>query len=67
MKNCPICGQQYSAPPAVSRIDNKTPICPSCGVRQALSAAGIGTDVQDGIINLIETKQAEYEGHAAVN
>ena len=67
MKRCPICGLEYSSPPAVSRIDNKTPICPSCGVRQALSAAGIDTDVQDGIISLIETKQDGYEGHAAVN
>lgn len=67
MKRCPICGLEYSSPPAVSRIDNKTPICPSCGVRQALSAAGIDTDVQDGIISLIETKQDGYEGHAAVS
>ena len=67
MKNCPICGQQYAAPPAVSRLDNKTPICPSCGVRQALSAAGIDTDAQDGIISLIEAKQAGHEGRAALN
>ncbi|MBQ6482559.1 MAG: hypothetical protein IJI45_15730 [Anaerolineaceae bacterium] len=67
MSKCPICGQEYSSPPAVSRIDNKTPICPSCGVRQALSAAGIDEDVQNGIVSLIEVKQAEYKEHAAVN
>lgn len=67
MSKCPICGQDYSSPPAVSRIDNKTPICPSCGVRQALSAAGIDADAQTGIISLIEEKQAEYERHTALN
>ena len=67
MRKCPICGQEYSSPPAVSRIDNITPICPSCGVRQALSAAGIDADVQNGIVSLIEAKEAEYEEHAAVN
>ena len=67
MRKCPICGLEYTSPPAVSRIDNKTPICPSCGVRQALSVAGIDADVQNDIVSLIETNQAEYEGHAAVN
>lgn len=67
MSECPICGQEYSSPPAVSRLDNKTPICPSCGVRQALSAAGIGADIQDEIVSLIEENQAEYKEHAAVN
>ena len=67
MRKCPICGQEYSSPPAVSRIDNKTPICPSCGVRQALSAAGIGKDAQEGIVSVIEANQAEYEKLASVN
>ena len=67
MRKCPICGLGYTAPPAVSRIDNKTPICPSCGVRQALSAAGIDADAQNSIVSLIEANQAEYEGHTAVN
>ena len=49
------------------RLDNITPICPSCGIRQALSAAGIDADAQNSIVSLIEEKEAEYEGHAAVN
>lgn len=67
MRKCPICNQEYVSPPAVSRTDNKTPICPSCGIRQALSAAGIDADAQNGILSLIEAKEAEYEEHAAVN
>ena len=67
MRKCTICGLEYISLPAVSRIDNKTPICPSCGVRQALSAAGIDADAQNDIVSLIEANQAKYEGHAAVN
>lgn len=33
---CPICGNKYEGYPAISRKDNKTPICPDCGVKEAL-------------------------------
>lgn len=33
---CPICGNKYEGYPAISREDNKTPICPDCGVKEAL-------------------------------
>jgi hypothetical protein len=33
---CPICNQDYSSYPAISRKDNKTEICPECGIREAL-------------------------------
>lgn len=36
---CPKCKQEYFGCPAVSRVDNKTEICPECGVREALEAA----------------------------
>ena len=35
-KTCPICGRQYTQRPALSRKDNKTQICPDCGVDEAL-------------------------------
>ena len=34
---CPRCGKAYHGPPALSREDNETLICPDCGTRQALS------------------------------
>ena len=37
-RTCPICGQQYTEPPALSRRDNKTDICPTCGMMEALAA-----------------------------
>lgn len=35
-KKCPICGNRYNKPPAISRKDNKTLICPNCGTEEAL-------------------------------
>ena len=33
---CPKCGKEYIGYPALSRKDNKTEICPLCGVLEAL-------------------------------
>lgn len=38
---CPKCGKIFSNPPALSRLDNRTLICPDCGTCEALIAAGI--------------------------
>lgn len=35
-KICPVCGNKYNGYPAISRKDNKTEICPDCGVAEAL-------------------------------
>lgn len=35
---CPKCKLGYEGYPAISRVDNKTEICPSCGNREALNA-----------------------------
>ena len=47
MKICPICGESYSEPPALSRIDNQTEICSSCGIRQAVGALIPNTTVEE--------------------
>lgn len=36
MRTCQKCGKKYSEYPALSRKDNLTEICPSCGMREAL-------------------------------
>ena len=41
MRQCPLCGEMYGKPPAISRTDNETKICPACGARQALAALNI--------------------------
>lgn len=33
---CPICNRSYGGYPALSRKDNKTPICSECGIKEAL-------------------------------
>ena len=33
---CPRCGKYYIGYPALSRKDNKTNICPECGVAEAI-------------------------------
>ncbi len=57
---CPICGAEYSQVPAISRIDNSTPICPECGTRQALDSLGIKKEEQEEIISIIRKTYAQY-------
>ena len=50
---CPRCGQAYRGRPAVSRVDNKTPLCPDCGTREALESIGVDEKEQDSILAAI--------------
>lgn len=50
---CPRCGATYRARPAVSRLDNETPICPDCGTREALESIGVEAAEQDKILKAI--------------
>ena len=50
---CPLCGKAYTEPPALSRMDNETLICPDCGTRQALDSIGISPEEQDKILSII--------------
>lgn len=34
---CPNCGKKFNCYPAISRKDNKTEICPKCGIIEALN------------------------------
>ena len=52
-KICPLCGMRYDAPPALSRTDNVTPICPDCGTRQALESIGVSLEEQEKILSII--------------
>lgn len=55
---CPLCGQEYTEPPAISRADNKTEICPNCGTRQALDAAQIDSKTAAEIMQTIAAARA---------
>ena len=54
---CPRCGKAYRAPSAISRADNRTPICPDCGIRESLASIGCTQEEQEHILDLIH----EYE------
>lgn len=53
IRNCPRCGKPYSAPPALSRADNETLICPDCGTREALESIGVDKAEQEQILESI--------------
>jgi len=50
IKTCPLCGKEYKGHPAISRVDNQTPLCPTCGTRQALEGLGLKPDEIEKII-----------------
>ena len=54
---CPLCKKTYTDAPALSRVDNRTLICPECGTRQAHVSAGISRDEQEQIIRAIYQSQ----------
>lgn len=35
---CPKCNKIYKEHPAISRADNKTEICPTCGLKEAIES-----------------------------
>ena len=39
---CPRCREEYYEWPALSRRDNKTEICPACGIAEAMEDSGHG-------------------------
>ena len=54
---CPLCGNTYTDPPALSRTDNETPICPDCGTRQALESIGISAEEQEKILSILHQQR----------
>ena len=58
---CPRCGKAYHGPPALSRENNETLICPDCGTRQALQSLGGDTAEQEQIIETIHRHMESRE------
>lgn len=57
-QRCPICGQEYTGAPALSREDSQTLICPDCGTRQALAAIGVTNP--DAVLARIHDYEAQH-------
>ena len=56
---CPRCGEAYTGFPALSRLDNKTLLCPDCGVREALDGLGIAIIEQNEILKILHRHQPQ--------
>ena len=54
MSKCPRCNNIYTERPALSRTDNKTLICPMCGVKEALENSGVPLESQEEIVKSIQ-------------
>lgn len=52
-RTCPLCGASFTEPPALSRTDNMTQICPDCGTREALEAMGVPEKEREEILRII--------------
>ena len=52
---CPLCGATYDSPPALSRVDGVTLICPDCGIREALSTIEVPLEEQEKILAIIHS------------
>ena len=61
MRICPICGEEYNEPPAISRVDDKTEICSGCGIREAVEGILKPEDV-DELIKRNKEMYAEVNG-----
>ena len=50
---CPRCGATYTEHAAMSRVKPDGPICPDCGVREALESIGVPEEEMQHILDLI--------------
>lgn len=58
---CPRCGRAYYEPPALSRKDNQTLICPDCGTREALESIDVDHEEQEEILAIIHQQRRHGE------
>lgn len=58
---CPRCGRIFRGRPALSRVDNKTSICPDCGTREALAFIGVDEEEQEQIVSMIHKYPKKIE------
>lgn len=58
---CPRCGRIFRGRPALSRVDNKTSICPDCGTREALAFIGVDEEEQEQIVSMIHKYSKKIE------
>ena len=50
---CSRCGKEFSYPPALSRVDNSSPVCRFCGAEEAMIAAGASEEQMSAVLEEI--------------
>lgn len=50
MNICSRCGKEFDYAPALSRTDNKSPVCRVCGAAEALEAVGVNADEKERVL-----------------
>lgn len=60
-KICGRCKKEYTAPPALSRVDNKTLICPLCGTAEALESIGAEDNTKAEILKEVQKANGVFE------
>lgn len=50
---CSRCGKEFSYPPALSRVDNSSPVCRICGAEEAMIAAGASEEQMSAVLDEI--------------
>ena len=60
MAICPKCGREYNCPPAISREDNETEICPVCGIVEAVTPLQISDEEKERLIADAEQREIEH-------
>lgn len=58
---CPVCKRKYNEEPSLSRVDNKTPICSICGLREALASSPLSEHTKASIITMAIKELEEHK------
>ncbi|MBR1910166.1 MAG: hypothetical protein IJ821_06225 [Lachnospiraceae bacterium] len=47
---CSICGKEFDYAPAISRADDKSPVCRPCSAIEALDAVGASDEEKERVL-----------------
>ena len=50
MNVCTRCGKEFDYVPALSRADNKSPVCRVCSAAEALEAVGVSDEERERVL-----------------
>lgn len=64
---CPRCKQEYYGFPAISRVDNKTEICPECGTREAFIFFGFPESDLKEVLVVLRKQQNSFKNKMTKN